>query len=74
MTLSSTLLQEQPTVILCLEGALASWMLVRDGHSEHSGLHGLARRSVTSYVHGRRVILLKPGLVKHLGPCLCFGN
>jgi hypothetical protein len=41
-------------MILCLEGTLVSWLLVRDGHGEHSGLRGSGRRSVTPYVHRRR--------------------
>jgi hypothetical protein len=40
-TLSSTLLLEQPIVVLCLERAFVSWLLVRDGHGERSGLRGL---------------------------------
>jgi hypothetical protein len=41
-------------VVLCLEETLVSWLLVRDGHSEHSGLRGSGCRSVTPYAHGRR--------------------
>jgi hypothetical protein len=53
-TLPPVLLQEQPAVVLCMERALVSWLLARDGHGEHSGLRGSCRRSVTPYVHGRR--------------------
>jgi hypothetical protein len=41
-------------MVLCLEHALVSWLLSRDGHGEHNGLHGLGYRNVTPYVHGRR--------------------
>jgi hypothetical protein len=54
MTLPPALLQEQPAVVLYLERALVSWLLAQDGHSEHSGLRGSGRRSVTPYIHGRR--------------------
>jgi hypothetical protein len=63
-TLSPALLQEQPDVVLCSEGVLASWLLVRDGHDEHSGLHGLGHQSVTPYIHGRGVVLLKPSFAR----------
>jgi hypothetical protein len=45
-------------------GALISWLLVRDGHGEHNDLRGSDHRSVTPYVHKRRVVLLKPGFVE----------
>jgi hypothetical protein len=51
-------------VVLCSERALASWLLVRDGHGEHRDLCGAERRSVTPYVHRRRVVLLKPDLTQ----------
>jgi hypothetical protein len=51
---STGLLQEQHAVVLCLERALVSWLLARDGHGEHNGLRGLGRWSVTPYVHERR--------------------
>jgi hypothetical protein len=54
MTLPPDLLQEQSTVVLCLERVLVSWLLARDGCGEHSGLHGLGRQSVTPYIHRRR--------------------
>jgi hypothetical protein len=45
---------KQSAVVLCLEGALVSWLLVSDGQGEHSGLRGSIHRSVTPYVYGRR--------------------
>jgi hypothetical protein len=51
-------------VVLCSEGTLASWLLVRDGHGEHSGLRGSGHQSITPYVHGRRVVLLKHDLTR----------
>jgi hypothetical protein len=53
-TLPPALLQEQLAVVLCLEMALVSWLLARDGHSEHSDLRGSGRWSVTPCVHERR--------------------
>jgi hypothetical protein len=39
-----------PLWFFCLERALVSWLLARDGHGECSGLRGLGRRSVTPYM------------------------
>jgi hypothetical protein len=52
-TLSPVLLQEQPDVILLLEGALVSWSLAMYERGEHGDLRSSGRRSVISYVHGR---------------------
>jgi hypothetical protein len=41
-------------MVLCLKRALASWLLARDGHGEHSDLRGSGHWSITPYVHGRR--------------------
>jgi hypothetical protein len=53
-TLPPALLQEQPAVVLYLEMALVSWLLAKDKHGEHSGLHSWGHRSATPYVHRRR--------------------
>jgi hypothetical protein len=47
------LLQEQPDVVLLLEGALVSWSLALDGRGGHEDLRGSSHRSVIPYVHGR---------------------
>jgi hypothetical protein len=51
-------------MVLCLEGTLASCLLVRDGHGEHTGLRGSGHWSITPYVHRRRVVLLKHDLTR----------
>jgi hypothetical protein len=53
MTLPPVLLQEQPTVVLLLEGALVSWSLAMDERGGHEDLRGSSHRSVIPYVHGR---------------------
>jgi hypothetical protein len=40
-------------VVLLLEGHLISWSLVMDERVGHEDLHGLDRRSIIPYVHGR---------------------
>jgi hypothetical protein len=53
VTFSPVPLQEQPAVVLLLEGALVSWLLAMDECGGHKDLYGSGRRSVISYVHGR---------------------
>jgi hypothetical protein len=53
VTLSPVPLQEQPAVILLLEGALVSWSLAMDERGGHEDLRGSGRRSIIPYVHGR---------------------
>jgi hypothetical protein len=52
-TLSPVLLQEQPAVVLLLEGALISWSLAMVEHGGHKDLCGSGRWSVIPYVHRR---------------------
>jgi hypothetical protein len=52
-TLSTMLLLEQPAVVLLLERVLVSWSLTMNERGGHEDLRGLARRSITPYVHGR---------------------
>jgi hypothetical protein len=52
-TLPPVPLQEQPVVVLLLEGALVSWSLAMNERGGHEDLRGSGRRSVISYVHGR---------------------
>jgi hypothetical protein len=47
------LLQEQPDVVLLLEGALVSSSLAIDERGGHEDLYGSGRRSVIPYVHER---------------------
>jgi hypothetical protein len=47
------LLQEQPAVVLLLEGALISWLLAIDEHGGHEYLRGSRRQSVIPYVYRR---------------------
>jgi hypothetical protein len=47
------LLQEQPVVVLLLEGVLVSWSLAMDERGRHKDLRGSTHRSVIPYVHGR---------------------
>jgi hypothetical protein len=63
ITFSPVMLQGQFAMVLYL-GVLVSWLLVRDGHGEYNDLRGSDHRSVTSYVHKRRVVLLKPDFVE----------
>jgi hypothetical protein len=57
------LLQEQPVVVLLVEGVLVSWSLAMDERGEHEDLRGSGRRSVIPYVHRKtRVVLLNPAL------------
>jgi hypothetical protein len=53
VTLPPVLLQEQPAVVLLLEGALVSWSLAVDEHSGYEDLHGSGHRSVIPYIHRR---------------------
>jgi hypothetical protein len=53
VTLPPVLLQEQPVVVLLLEGGLVSWSLAMDKHGGHEDLRGSDRRSVIPYVHRR---------------------
>jgi hypothetical protein len=53
MTLPPVPLQEQPTVVLLLEGALVSWSLTMDERGGHEDLRGLDHQSLITYVHGR---------------------
>jgi hypothetical protein len=52
VTLPPELLQEQPAVVLLLDGALVSWSLAMDEHGGHEDLRGSSHRSVIPYVHG----------------------
>jgi hypothetical protein len=62
-TIPPELLQEQPTMVLFLEGFLVSWSLAMDERGGHEDLCGSGRQSVMPYVHGRtKVVLLKPAL------------
>jgi hypothetical protein len=72
VTLPPVLLQEQPAVVLLLEGVLVSWSLAIDERGGHEGLHGSGRRSVIPYVHRRTgVVLLKPALEPAFSPRPC---
>jgi hypothetical protein len=51
-TLPPVPLQEQPAVVLLLEGSLVSWSLAMDKRGGHEDLRGSGRRSVIPYVHG----------------------
>jgi hypothetical protein len=53
VTLLPVPLQEQPVVVLLLEGALVSWSLAMDECSGHEDLSGSGHRSVIPYIHGR---------------------
>jgi hypothetical protein len=55
-TLPSVLLQEQPAVVLLLEGDLVSWSLAVDERGGHEDLRGSGHRSVIPYAHGRIVL------------------
>jgi hypothetical protein len=59
------LLQEQPDVVLLLEGALVSWSLAIDERGGHEDLCGLGHRSVIPYVHERTELYYSSM------PCLC---
>jgi hypothetical protein len=50
---STSALQEQPVVVLLLEGALVSWLLGMHERSDHDDLRGSGRQSVIPYIHGR---------------------
>jgi hypothetical protein len=52
-TLSPVPLQEQPAVVLLLEGALISWSLAINERGGHRDLRGSGRWSVIPYVHMR---------------------
>jgi hypothetical protein len=64
MTLPPVLLQEQPGVVLLLEGVLLSWSLATDERGGHKYLRGLSRQSIIPYVHGRTELYCSslPGL------------
>jgi hypothetical protein len=51
MTLPPVPLQEQPAMLLLLEGALVSWLLAMRKYGGHEDLCGSGRRSVIPYVH-----------------------
>jgi hypothetical protein len=53
MTLPPVPLQEQPAVVLLLEGALVSWSLAMDERGRHEDLRGSGHQSLITYVHGR---------------------
>jgi hypothetical protein len=53
VTLLPVPLQEQPVVVLLLEGAFISWPQAMNERSGHKDLCGLGRRSVIPYVHRR---------------------
>jgi hypothetical protein len=52
-TLPPMPLQEQPTMVLLLEGDLVSWSLAMDERGGHEDLCGLIHRNIIPYVHGR---------------------
>jgi hypothetical protein len=56
VTLPPVLLQEQPTVVLLLEGALVSWSLDMDERGGHEDLRSSGHRSVIPYIHRRTVV------------------
>jgi hypothetical protein len=58
------LLQEQPVVLLLLDGALVSWSLAMDECGGYEDIRGSGQRSVILYVHGRT------GLYCTSMPCL----
>jgi hypothetical protein len=58
------LLQNQPVVVLLLEGALISWLLAMDERGGNQDLYGLDRQSVIPYIHKRT------GLYCSSMPCL----
>jgi hypothetical protein len=51
-TLPPVLLQEQPAVVLLLEGPRLHKMLVIREYGGHEDLRGSGRRSVIPYIHG----------------------
>jgi hypothetical protein len=53
MTLPPVPLQEQPTVVLLLEGLRSHKVLVIREYGGHEDLRGSGHRSVIPYVHGR---------------------
>jgi hypothetical protein len=59
------LLQEQPAVVLLLEGTLVSWSLAIDECGGHEDLCGSDRQSVIPYVH------VRTGLYCLSLSCLC---
>jgi hypothetical protein len=52
-TLPPVPLQEQPAVVLLLEGAFVSWLLALGERGGHGDLCSSGRLSVIPYVHGR---------------------
>jgi hypothetical protein len=52
MTLPPVPLQEQPTVVLLLEGLRSHKVLVIREYGGHEDLRGSGRQSVIPYVHG----------------------
>jgi hypothetical protein len=53
VTLPPMPLQEQPVVILLLQGALVTWSLATDECGGHGDLCGSGHLSVIPYIHGR---------------------
>jgi hypothetical protein len=51
-TLPPVPLQEQPVVVLLLEGLRSHKVLVIREYGRHEDLHGSGRRSIIPYVHG----------------------
>jgi hypothetical protein len=51
VTLPPVPLQEQPVVVLLLEGALVSWSLAMNKRGGHRDLRGSSRRSVIPYIY-----------------------
>jgi hypothetical protein len=52
MTLPPVPLQEQPDVVLLLEGALVSWLQAMREYGGREDLRGSSRWSIIPYVHG----------------------
>jgi hypothetical protein len=46
-------LQEQPDVVLLLEGALVSWSLAIDERGGHGDLRGSGHLDIIPYIHER---------------------
>jgi hypothetical protein len=73
-TLPPVLLQEQPVVVLLLEGVLVSWSLAMDECGGHEDLRGSGRRSVIPYVHGRTEFYCSSLPCLSLPICLPLGS
>jgi hypothetical protein len=73
MTLSSILLQEQPAVVLLLEGVLVSWSLAIDERGGHEDLRGLGCWSKIPYINGRTELYCSNlSCLCEPEPCLSF--